>query len=249
MKRFFAEPVRDYVAAVESIRDSGIAGLAFAAVALVATWFIYVPIHELMHAWGCIAAGGTVTRLDIAPEYGGALLAKIFPYVRSGSEYAGQLSGFDTHGSDAVYLVTVLAPYLLTIFAGVPLMKWVGRQERVRPRLDRPSSSRAIKPWLLGAAAILAYAPAISLMGDYYEAGSIVVSRIAHTIDSSIPLERWRSDDLPKLIGTLNASGAGINDWLGVALSCVTGVLLALLTYRIGAIVARLIMSRSSTRG
>jgi hypothetical protein len=85
-RRLFAEPVRDYLAALDAMRDRGVAGLVVASVAFALAWFVYVPIHELFHAWGCLLAGGTVTRLEIAPEYGGALLARSFR-SRLGSAY------------------------------------------------------------------------------------------------------------------------------------------------------------------
>ena len=229
MHRLIVEPVSDYLAAVEAMRDRGARALVFTALALAATWFAYVPVHELLHAWGCMLAGGGVTRLEIAPEYGGAWLARIFPFVVSGSSYAGQLTGFDTHGNDAIYLATVLAPFVLTIFLGVPLLK----------HLARPSAHPGRRPWLLGPAALLAYAPLVSLMGDYYEAGAIIVSRAAHALDPSLPLARWRSDDLLLRVATLRDAGAGAGDWAGVAIALLTGLLLALLTYRAGALFSR----------
>ena len=249
--RIAREPLDDYFAAIDRLRDvrMGIVNaFALALAALVVTWFAYVPMHELLHAWGCLATGGSVSRLDIAPEYGGAWLATIFPYVRSGSEYAGQLSGFDTRGSDVTYLATVLAPYLLTMLIGVPLLKRVGGSERVGGGGDPAAdgvASRAI-PILFGIAVILAYAPFISLTGDYYEAGSIIVSRIAHLVDPTIPLIRWRSDDLPKLISSLQASGATVGDWMGVGGSFVAGVVLAWLTYRSGGLIYPLVRRSSA---
>ena len=233
-----SEPVADYIAAIDALRSDGIRGLLFATIALIGTWFVYVPLHELLHAFGCVATGGSVTRLEIAPEYGGALLATVFPFVVSGSSYAGQLTGFDTHGNDGIYLATVLAPFVLTIFVGVPLLKHVAR----------PSTPRAWRPWLLGSAALLAYAPLVSLIGDYYEAGSIIVSRAARALDPSLSLVRWRSDDVLKLVSQLADQGvgarAGAIDWLGVSASLAVGFILALLTYRAGALVARALSSR-----
>jgi hypothetical protein len=214
--------VQDYVAALDAMRDRGFAGLAFGGIAFVLAWFVYVPIHELFHAWGCLLAGGDVTRLEISPEYGGVLLARIFPFVASGSSYAGQLTGFDTHGSDAIYLATVLAPFVLTIFVGVPLLK----------RAARPLARPAWRPWLLGASIPIAYAPFISLVGDYYEAGAILISRLARWFDPALPLPRWRGDDVFKLGREL--SDAGAFDWLGVGAALAVGILLALLTYHVG---------------
>jgi hypothetical protein len=252
LRGFVALPWRDLVAAIESIaagmprraegeystgrgeRAPATAWLALAAV-FVVTWFVYVPVHELLHAYGCIAAGGDVTRLEVSPEYGGALLARVFPFVVAGSEYAGQLTGFDTHGSDAVYLATVLAPYVLTIFPGVMLLE---RRTRIR-------ASPALRAAAIGVALPLAFAPFLSLAGDYYEAGSIVATRFAHAggwLPDPAPL---RSDDVFKLAARLGADHAGVFEWALVAASFAVGSLLAFLTYHLGALVARL--SRSTT--
>lgn len=233
-RRLLAEPLRDYMAALEAASDRGYAGLLLACVAFVAAWFVYVPIHELFHAWGCLLAGGEVTRLEISPEYGGALLARIFPFVVSGSGYAGQLTGFDTHGNDGIYLATVLAPYLLTIAIGVPLLK----------RAAQPMAHSGWRPWLLGGSLPIAYAPFVSLIGDYYETGSILVSRAAHWADPALPLARWRGDDVFKLVRELADRGAGAYDWFGVGASLVTGFVLAVLTYHVGATCARFLCRR-----
>jgi hypothetical protein len=230
LKRFALLPFLVFVAGIDLPVARGLAGWSYVIGAFVAAWFVYVPAHELLHAFGCLAAGGDVTRLEIAPEYGGALLARVFPFVVSGSEYAGRLTGFDTHGSDVTYLVTVFAPYLLTILVGVPLLQR-SVQRGVRP---------ALRPWLFGASMPVAFAPFISLTGDYYEAGSIIVSRIAHAVDSSLTPARWRSDDLLVLAEKLSAGGAGALDWALVAASFALGVVLALLTYHGGAFFAGL---------
>jgi hypothetical protein len=78
----------------------GLRSLAVIFLGLLVGWWIYVPVHELLHAAACAVAGGGVSRLEIDSMYGGALLARVFPFVVSGSEYAGRLSGFDTRGSD-----------------------------------------------------------------------------------------------------------------------------------------------------
>lgn len=236
-RQLLAEPALDYLAALTAMHERGFAGLALASVAFALAWFVYVPAHELFHAWGCLLAGGEVTQLEIAPEYGGAILARMFPYVVSGSSYAGQLTGFDTHGNDAVYLATVLAPFLLTIGIGVPVLK----------RSARPMTRPAWRPWLLGAAVPMAYAPFVSLVGDYYEAGSILVSRAARWFDPALPLTRWRSDDVFKLVRELAGAGATSLDWLGVVASLLAGALLALLTYQIGARFAARLLRRQST--
>ncbi|MFI5322166.1 MAG: hypothetical protein ACHQ6U_01245 [Thermodesulfobacteriota bacterium] len=111
--------------------------------------------------------GGTVSELDISPKYGGAFLSKIFPFVSPGSDYAGQLTGFDTGGSDLTFLLTDLFTFLLTIFVGVPLLRSASRSATLPVRIK------------LGVSIPIAFAPFISFSGDYYEMGSIIVSRIA----------------------------------------------------------------------
>ncbi|MCA1779733.1 MAG: hypothetical protein LC637_10200 [Xanthomonadaceae bacterium] len=99
-------------------RMPGLAGLAVMMAGLLFGWWLYVPVHELLHVAGCLMAGGEVSRLELAPLYGGDVLEAWLPFVVSGSDYAGQLTGFDTGGSDWVYQSCVLLPYAITIFPG-----------------------------------------------------------------------------------------------------------------------------------
>jgi hypothetical protein len=48
----------------------------------------------------------------------------------------------------------------------------------------------------------------VSLTGDYYEMGSIVISRVVSWVDPQFTVTRWRSDDLSKLADQLFGSGA-----------------------------------------
>src|SRR5258705_6478487 len=102
----FATPGRDVLRGLDRCLDAGVRGLPLAALGLALGWWVYVPLHELLHAAACLVFGGSVTRLEIDGMYGGGLLARMLPFVVSGSQYAGRLSGFDTHGSDAIYLAT-----------------------------------------------------------------------------------------------------------------------------------------------
>ncbi len=203
----------------------GRAALPLMLLAVFASWWIYVPLHELFHAWGCLLAGGTVTKLEIDEAYGAAWLAQYFPYIVPGSEYAGRLSGFDTGGSDAIYLATVFFPYLLTLFPGIPALLYASRQGNAL---------------LFGAAIPWAYAPFLSLTGDYYEMGSILVSRLASPWWPEA-IGRWRADDVPLLAETLfGATGNGsAADIAGIATGVLLGVLGAFLTYDLGARLAR----------
>jgi hypothetical protein len=227
-------PLDDYLAALGVFLDRvtpvhGFMLLLSAA----ASWWVYVPLHELAHAWGCQLGGGSVTKLEIDAVYGAALLQRVFPYVSIGSEYAGRLSGFDTHGNDATYLLTDFLPFVATILVGVPALR-----AAADPR--RAALPQAL---LFGAALPVAFAPFISLIGDFYEMGSIVVSRAAAAVQPGFDLTRWRADDLPRLVGERFASGAGgtAADAFGIGLAFVLGSLLAWLTYAAGAAVASLL--------
>jgi len=175
---------------------------------LLAGWWFYVPAHELLHAFGCWAAGGRVSRLEIDPIYGARWLSHLFPFVRPGGEYAGRLSGFDTHGSDWVYWLTDLAPFALALFPG---FWWLRR------------AARGGRSFAFGAALPMAFAPLLSLTGDAYEMGSLTV----------VHLPLWRTqrvlvgDDLPaKLFEILGLADRGLLAGLGVA--AVLGLLWAL---------------------
>jgi len=147
----------------------GVRVLVVPFVTLVVTWFVYVPIHELLHVLGCVATGGTVTRLELSARYGANLLSKVFPFVVSGSDYAGQLKGFDTHGSDLCYLATDFLPFVLSILIGVPLVKLAGRRRR---------------PIVFGMAVVLGLAPFYNLPGDYFEMASIITTRSLSAVTS-----------------------------------------------------------------
>ena len=199
--------------------------VAVVVASLLVSWWLYVPFHELAHAWGCLLAGGEVTRLEIDRIYGAALLARVVPFVTVGSEYAGRLSGFDTRGSDVTYLVTCALPFVLTVVVGVPLL-------RAAPRARGWWRSVA-----LGAAVPMAFAPFVSLPGDYYEMGSILVSRVVSALVPGFAADRWRSDDLVKLVTAL-APEARLSDAAGVAASLLVGVVLAFATYWAGVLVS-----------
>jgi len=204
-----ATPFTDVLYGLDRCLVRGWRSLATVLLGTLAGWWIYVPVHELLHAAGCLAAGGRVSRLEIAAMYGGRLLARIFPFVVSGSEYAGRLSGFDTRGSDAIYLITDLAPFMLTIL-GVWLLR-------------RAAAARTAP--LFGAALPFALAPFLSLTGDAYEIGSIVVTRLP-------PWSRWlalRGDDLFLKIEEMGKTPGA--PWAGLALAALLGLLWAFLTW------------------
>ncbi|HEX3557375.1 MAG TPA: hypothetical protein VIA62_29460 [Thermoanaerobaculia bacterium] len=220
-QNLFALPLRDTVRGLDRCLDAGARGLALAALGLLAGWWLYVPLHELLHAAACRAAGGRVTRLEIDAVYGGALLAHVFPFVVPASDYAGRLSGFDTRGSDLIYLATDLGPFVLTLFPGV----WA---------LRRFAAAR--RPLPFGASLPFALAPFLSLTGDAYEIGAILVTRLPPWAGPTVR-GLLRGDDLGKKVSEL-AAAAGA-PWGGAALAVAAGVVWAFLTYGLGSIVAR----------
>lgn len=213
---FFRAPALDAWYGLERCLDaSGGKGLAWLFAGLLAGYWVYVPLHELGHAFACLAFGGEVTRLEIDSKFGAAFLAKVFPWVESGGEYAGRLSGFDTHGSDLVYLATDLGPFLLTLLPGVWWLRKAGR---------------ATHSFFFGASLPFALAPFLSLTGDAYEIGSILVSQVPPW-NHEMVVTLLRGDDLFKKAPELAAQAGA--PWVGFGLATLAGVLWAFGTYAV----------------
>ncbi|HSS79079.1 MAG TPA: hypothetical protein VLV54_20325 [Thermoanaerobaculia bacterium] len=227
LRKLFGLPFRDAVRGLDRCLDAGALGLALAALGLLAGWWLYVPLHELLHAAACRAAGGQVSRLEIEAIYGGTLLARIFPFVVPASDYAGRLSGFDTRGSDLIYLATDLGPFVLSLFPGVWALRW---------------AAAARRPLVFGASLPFALAPFLSLTGDAYEIGAILVTRLPPWAAPAVR-ELLRGDDLGKKVSAL--AGIAGAPWGGAALAAATGVVWAFLTYGLGSAVARGLGQRS----
>jgi hypothetical protein len=231
LKRLALNPFHDVMAGLSHIMLGPKTGKATAVmiVSLVACWFVYVPIHELLHVAGCAVTGGTVKELQVDPMYGGALLAKWFPFVKVGGDYAGRLTGFDTHGSDLVYLATDFGPFVLTILVGVPLVLLSTRQRR---------------PILFAIGVVVGLAPIYQLAWDYFEMGSIIVTGLpAWILGGSVPFQALRSDDVFRLLGEIFSGAAKIEPYTPVRvcaalililLSQCLAIVLALLTYAVG---------------
>lgn len=208
-------------------RLPGPASMGWVMAGLLLGWWIYVPVHELLHVAGCLLAGGEVSRLELDPLYGGDLLAAVFPFVVSGSEYAGQLTGFDTRGSDWIYQSTVLMPYVLTLFPGFWL--WQKALAAARPG---PVSMLAV-----GGLLPVVAAPLISLIGDYYESASIIVSSLAAEA-SGRALDAWRSDDVFRLVAEWPLEWTAV-DVLAIGAGLLLALALALLTMQGGSLIGR----------
>ena len=193
--------------------------LLWTLVGLVVGWWLYVPVHELLHAAGCWLTGGEVSRLEIGTLYGGRLWEQLFPFVVAGGDYAGRLAGFDTGGRDLVYLATVFGPYVLTVFPGVWWLRRAGCRR---------------SPLAFGLALPVALAPLISLPGDAYEIGSIVATRVPAWVQWS---NLARGDDVFLVFPQLATAGWGALGVGVVALSL--GLLWALGTYWLGGLAAK----------
>ncbi|MEM1080875.1 MAG: hypothetical protein AAGH65_04770 [Pseudomonadota bacterium] len=204
------------------------AALVWMMLGLLLGWWMYVPIHELLHVLGVVWPGGEATRLELSPIYGADWLARVFPFVVSGSDYAGQLTGFDTNGSDWIYQSCVLMPFVLTVFPGF----WLWQKT-----LSAPGQPGVGRTMLAGAGFVLVAAPLVSLTGDYYESGSIIGSQLLAE-PMGRELQDWRSDDLFRLIGEWPGELTG-GDILGIGLSAVLSVVLALVTMWLGSTLGR----------
>ena len=202
------------------------------------TWFVYVPIHELLHVAGCVISGGVVEEVVLDRKYGAGFLSKLFPFiVPQSSGYAGRVSGFDP-GSDLGYLITVFFPYILTVFPGVWLLIY---------------SARVKNMWVSGMGMIVGLAPFISLTGDYFEIGTIITTKIWNSVLQGYPAQSieayWnlRSDDIFRLISEISAEPnlyglPGVLGFFQVVAIVLSGFFLAILfsgwTYQIGRILA-----------
>jgi hypothetical protein len=241
MKRFLLNPIHDCLAALEKAMLGPRPGLAMILMVagLVMTWFVYVPIHELLHAFGCWVTGGEVTELQIDAKYGANLLKPMFPFVTVGGAYAGRLTGFNTYGNDLIYLATDFAPFVLSIFPGVTMLAICRRRSR---------------PVLLGASVVMGLAPFYNITGDYYEMGSILSTRVATWIsggeEGKIAYEFVRSDDIFRLFGELYSGRTefGLTGPLRLGVTVLLFVLsfglsifLAFLTYAAGRMVAAMV--------
>ncbi len=192
---------------------------------VVVTWFITVPVHELLHVVGCLITGGQVTEVTIQPIYGGTLLSRLFDFVVAGGDYAGQVRGFDTRGSDFCYIVMDCFPFLLTIFFGVSLLELAAH------------TGNSI--WH-GVGIVQTLLPVASITGDYYEMGSITLTRILGYRPDSIEAGLYRGDDLFRVISSVWES-EGPGGMLIVAGAVVLGFIFLTATLDLSILFARLI--------
>lgn len=238
---FWAQPLRDYIMLLEhGSRHYTLSLLLLLLLAAIAGWWLYVPAHELLHAFGCLWSGGEVTRLELAPEYGAAWLQSYFPWIAVGSDYAGQLTGFDSKGNDLIYLVTVLAPYVLTLFPGMLL--WT--------HAVNADWRRSVVWALTGFSFSMVAAPFIAISGDMYEAASIVITSLLRLLDGGADVQRWRSDDLLLLLRQLAADMGGL-DVLMLSAGSLLAVLLAWSLYWLGrrlAVVTLVVLAQQRVR-
>lgn len=206
--------MRSQLDAFTSVLDGKEIRLVQLLVGFVVSWWLFVPLHELLHVLGCIGTGGAVTRLELSPWYGGAVFARWFPWVTSGGEYAGRLSGFRPAG-DLSYLATVLAPLVVLCPVGSLLARSAVRRRRA---------------WLFGFGLGAALQPIASLTGDCYEAASIPLTRLAALAGVEWAL-RLRGDDVFKIASEAGAVHSPFA-WVLFAGGCILGAVLAALIFR-----------------
>ncbi len=199
----------------EIISEAGYKGLIKVLVGLIIFWHLYVPFHELLHVAGCLLGGGQVTSLTLKPQYGGSILGKLFPFIVPESEYAGRLTGFTTPNG-WVYALVDFLPYTTSLF-GITLIMYC-RKKRAA--------------FLLGLGFILAFVPFMSIPGDYYEAVSLVTTRIAEVVNPGLQRRALVSDDLFRSVKEL-AQGGHLNWVVGICIiaGVMTSVYLALMTF------------------
>jgi len=246
VQRFFRQPLDDVLACLEplmTVRNPLFVMIPMM-LAMVICWILYVPIHELLHAYGCVWTGGAISELQISSRYGGTIYARYFDFVVTQSDYAGRLSGFDTNESDLCYMATVFAPFLISVLIGIPLVKALRGRRR---------------PVLFGVAIVLGLAPFYNLTGDYLEMGSIIVTRIATgSVAHPAVFEGIRSDDVFKLWtevftapGELGLDSPG-QIAIGVVLillSMAVSIVLSFVTYWMGHLVAKAFHVRGRAAG
>lgn len=216
--KIIAAPGRSFLRLYETIlnQKSVPPPLLQLALGLAIGWWLYVPIHELLHAAGCYLGGGTVSELEIKTIYGGGFLKTIFPFVTSGGAYAGRLTGFDTRGSDLCYLLTVFFPFILTL-----------------PTLMLMEKSCRLKSAFFFGFLLPAFmAPIISLTGDFLELGGIFLYQVW---PGATPATRLLiSDDLFRLFGEISRNQNGLQatsgNYIFVFFSLAIGTFLAWFT-------------------
>jgi hypothetical protein len=189
-----------------SVLDGKLARLFRVLAGFIVSQWLFVPLHEWLHVLGCVATGGIVTRLEISPLYGGSWFARLAPWVTSGGEYAGRLSGFRPAG-DISYLTTVLAPLVVLCPLGSVLARAAVRRHRAL---------------LFGVGLGAALQPIAALTGDAYEAASIPVTRLADLAGLHWAI-KLRGDDVFKVAHKAAALGSAWA-WLLFVTGCVGAV-------------------------
>ena len=175
------------------------------------SFWVYVPIHELMHAFATILVGGEVRELAIDATYGGVFFAKIFPFVVSESDYAGQLTDFTTPNKFAYFIVDMF-PYLLSL-PGVLLIRLAAKYKRL---------------WLFSLGFLLMLVPMTQIFGDFYEAASLGIGELMSLVNPNLDPDLIVSDDMFKLLGEIHESeSTNALIYIFVGLSLFIGLILA----------------------
>jgi hypothetical protein len=99
---------------------------------------------------------------------------------------------------------------------------------------------------LFGFTLPIAWAPILSIGGDFYELGAIAVSCAAAIF--GVDGESWRGDDVIAIAGRqFGGSGFSWTDGAGVTASLLLGIVFAFSTYAAGRAVARMFAPQRPT--
>jgi len=182
-----------------------------------------------MHALGTFVVGGEVRELAIDATYGGKLFEKIFPFVISESEYAGQLTDFTTPNKFAYFIVDMF-PYLLSL-PGILFIRLSVKYNYL---------------WLFSLGFLLMLVPLTQILGDFYEAASLGGGELMAMVNPNLDPQSILSDDMFKLIKSLYANtGTNVLAYIFVTLSFILGLILACLVIIIQVPFANLFQANS----
>jgi hypothetical protein len=221
LSEHFAAAATDLVLGLERVLAGRWTPFSRVLLGLLLGWWVYVPLHELLHVAGCVLAGGSVHRLELGPIYGAHWLSHWFWFVEPGGEYAGRLADFDVRGKDSIYLATDLSPFVLALWPGL----WLVRR-----------AARFRSAWAFGAALPMALSPWLSWTGDAYEIGSLLVVQVPVWRESR---ELLVGDDLFLRFAELRAQVEA--PWGGWFLSVALGTLWAASVTALGSAFATLL--------
>ncbi len=214
MRLLFVTPFTDLYAGVRRV----IASLGALALPLAARGLRcrLVALRAAPRADACLGSAARRRdgdRLDIDPMYGARLLQRMFPYVQVGLGLCRAARRL-RHPRQRL---DVCAGGLLSI--RVDHCRSAFRCSYASRRATLPGVGSTL---LLGMVLPLAWAPMLAIGGDFYELGSIAVSRAARYWRETV--ESWRGDDVVAIAGPDFDGESAWSDVAGIAASLPFGI-------------------------